>query len=84
MVVGGDNNNSAIDAENENENENENEKKKKKKKIEGKVVLEDAVLGLIVKNQFRASLVERARELLGHGVSLQLVSSVHGHNGIYT
>ena len=51
-----------------------------KKKIEGKVVLvKDNVLGF---NDITASVIDRVSELLGDGISLQLVSAVHGENGI--
>ena len=50
------------------------------KKIEGKVVLvKDNVLGF---NDMSASVIDRVSELVGDGVSLQLVSAVHGENGI--
>lgn len=46
-----------------------------KKRVEGKLVLmKKNVLGF---NDFHASLLDGFHELLGHGVSLQLVSAVN-------
>ena len=50
-----------------------------KKKIKGTVVLmKKNVLDF---NDFNASVLDRVHELLGQGVSLQLVSAVHGDPG---
>ena len=47
----------------------------KKKKIKGEVVLmKSTVLGF---NNFQSSVVDRVFEILGSGISLQLVSATH-------
>ncbi|CAN1784047.1 Linoleate 9S-lipoxygenase 1 [Linum perenne] len=48
----------------------------KKKKIKGTVVLMKK--NVLEFNDFNASILDRIHELLGQGVSLQLISSVHG------
>ncbi|KAL5566067.1 hypothetical protein UlMin_029231 [Ulmus minor] len=49
---------------------------KKKKKIKGSVVLMKK--NVLDYNDFQASIVDRVHELLGNGVSLQLVSAING------
>ncbi|XP_010094672.2 probable linoleate 9S-lipoxygenase 5 [Morus notabilis] len=56
--------------------ENADDEKKKKKKIKGTVVLmKKNVLDF---NDFQASIMDRVHELLGNGVTLQLISAVNG------
>lgn len=57
----------------------ENEDDKNTKKIKGRVVLmKKNVLDF---NDFHASITDRVHELLGNGVSLQLISAVNGDPG---